>query len=129
MALQSLPASGYSLIHHSDRGVQYCSEQYVKLLQDYQIQISMTENGDPKENAIAERINGILKQEYLNYYRATDLADGRILLEKAIELYNTERPHMSNGMLTPAVVHSEMISTNKLWKNYYQKNRKLVKLS
>lgn len=55
------PEGHYKLIHHSDRGVQYCYRDYVKLLQDYHIQISMTENGDPLENAIAERLNGILK--------------------------------------------------------------------
>ncbi len=57
------------LIHHSDRGVQYCSAEYVKLLQDNGITISMTENGDPLENAIAERVNGIIKEEFLNHYK------------------------------------------------------------
>ncbi len=65
MALSGLvPKSHLSLIHHSDRGIQYCSYGYVKLLQDNKIQISMTENGDPLENAVAERINGIIKQAY-----------------------------------------------------------------
>ena len=54
------------LIHHSDRGIQYCSHEYVKLLQDNNIKISMTEDGDPRDNAIAERVNGILKDEYLS---------------------------------------------------------------
>ena len=69
MALSGLfmgPGGHFQLIHHSDRGVQYCSYEYVKLLQDCQVQTSMTENGDPLENAIAERLNGILKDEYLN---------------------------------------------------------------
>lgn len=60
MALKSLNSKPKQLIHHSDRGIQYCSNSYVKLLQDYEIKISMTENGDPLENAIAERINGII---------------------------------------------------------------------
>jgi transposase InsO family protein len=66
MALSALRAESHlNLIHHSDRGIQYCSHAYVKLLQDYNIEISMTENGDPLENAVAERINGIIKDEYL----------------------------------------------------------------
>jgi transposase InsO family protein len=67
MALSALEAESHlQLTHHSDRGIQYCSHAYVKLLQDHNIKISMTENGDPLENAIAERINGIIKEEYLN---------------------------------------------------------------
>ncbi|MBK9045693.1 MAG: DDE-type integrase/transposase/recombinase [Bacteroidetes bacterium] len=62
MALKSIKGTVYNLIHHSDRGVQYCSKDYVKLLQEYEIQISMTENGDPLETAVAERINGISKR-------------------------------------------------------------------
>ena len=62
MALKDLPQE-HKLIHHSDRGVQYCSKAYVELLQSHAVQISMTENGDPKENAVAERVNGILKEE------------------------------------------------------------------
>ncbi|MDB5015054.1 MAG: Transposase, partial [Daejeonella sp.] len=74
MALQQLPQNlAGPLIHHSDRGVQYCSETYVKLLQDNGIKISMTENGDPLENAVAERINGILKGEYLKHYSITTI--------------------------------------------------------
>ncbi len=61
------------LTHHSDRGIQYCSHAYVKLLQDYNIKISMTENGDPLENAVAERINGIIKDEYLETYDIDNL--------------------------------------------------------
>lgn len=64
MALESNPATT-GLIHHSDRGVQYCCDEYVKRLNDKYIKISMTENGDPLENAIAERVNGILKAELL----------------------------------------------------------------
>ena len=77
MALSGLfmePDGHFQLIHHSDRGVQYCSFEYVKLLKDNNIQISMTENGDPLENALAERLNGILKDEYLND-NSSDLND------------------------------------------------------
>ncbi|WP_237488023.1 IS3 family transposase [Hufsiella arboris] len=126
MALTHLPDSFTgSLIHHSDRGVQYCSETYVKLLQDYPIQISMTENGDPLENAIAERINGILKSEYLKHYSIQTTQQATALLSHAVKLYNQERPHFSIGLLTPELVHSKNLITEKLWKSYYQ-NRTIV---
>ena len=80
MALSGLfmePDGHFQLIHHSDRGVQYCSFEYVKLLKDNNIQISMTENGDPLENALAERLNGILKDEYLNDSPVTSMKEAR----------------------------------------------------
>ena len=78
MALSDLRSESYSqLIHHSDRGVQYCHHEYVKLLQDYDIKISMTENGDPLENAVAERINGIIKEEYLQDYKVNTIAEAK----------------------------------------------------
>jgi transposase InsO family protein len=127
MALNNLPKQLQgTLIHHSDRGVQYCSENYVKLLQDNAIQISMTENGDPLENAIAERINGILKSEYLRHYQVGTLAEATKVLDTAIKLYNQDRPHFSIGLLTPEQVHSKEINVEKLWKNYYHKNSKIV---
>lgn len=114
----------FSLTHHSDRGIQYCSKEYVKLLQDYNIQISMTENGDPLENAIAERINGIIKEEYLNAYEVSNIKQAKELLDAVINLYNEDRPHMSISNLTPNQIHHSPnpIKTQKLWKNYYQKN-------
>jgi putative transposase len=72
-AISSIEQPISHLIHHSDRGIQYCSSDYVKLLQDNGIEISMTENGDPLENAIAERINGIVKDEYLECYQVKDI--------------------------------------------------------
>lgn len=116
----------FQLIHHSDRGIQYCSKEYVKLLQDYDIKISMTENGDPLENAIAERVNGIIKDEYLYDYQIDTINEARELLTTVVGLYNNERPHMSIGNLTPNVVHQKTtnpIKIEKLWKNYYQKNQ------
>ena len=85
----------------------------------------MTENGDPRENAIAERINGIIKQEYLNDHQVKNAHAARELVKDAVELYNTERPHMSIGNLTPDHVHFNNLKTEKLWKNYYPK-RNLV---
>jgi len=105
------------LIHHSDRGIQYCSSEYVNLLQDYNIKISMTENGDPLENAIAERINGIIKQEYLYHQKPGNLDQAKELLKASVELYNNKRPHWSIGLLTPNNVHQLNLKTENLWKN------------
>jgi putative transposase len=116
-----------NLIHHSDRGSQYCSHGYVKLLQDNAIEISMTENGDPLENAIAERINGIIKNEYLFNKRIKRLSQAQSALDKAVNLYNNERPHMSLGMLTPKQVHEQKLKPEKIWKNYYKKKTDIVK--
>ena len=110
------------LIHHSDRGIQYCSSKYVNLLQDYRISISMTEDGDPLENAIAERVNGILKDEYLSHYQIQNIQEAKRELNKAIKLYNEQRPHMSINNHTPDKVHKQCtIKVNRLWKNYYKK--------
>ena len=111
-----------TLIHHSDRGVQYCSTKYVRLLIEYGVKISMTENGDPLENAIAERVNGILKDEYLYCYQVQNLYEAKGLLKQVIMRYNEERPHMSIGNLVPQKVHSGQVNKGqKKWKNYYQK--------
>jgi transposase InsO family protein len=129
MALSALGAESHlHLIHHSDRGIQYCSHAYVKLLQDYNIKISMTESGDPLENALAERINGIIKEEYLETYDISNLKDAKKLLKSVVELYNTERPHMSISNLTPNIIHHSKneLKTERLWKNYYQKKDKFV---
>jgi putative transposase len=111
----SQPITG--LIHHSDRGIQYCSKEYIKILNKYDINISMTENGDPLENPIAERTNGILKDEYLNQYQNLTT----IQLKKSIEKYNKERPHLSCDMLTPEVAHMNTGKLRRRWKNYYRK--------
>lgn len=121
MALRDLKETVGDLIHHSDRGIQYCSSEYTKLLKDNSIRISMTENGDPLENAIAERINGIIKEEYLDCYEIGAMKECRDLLDKVIQLYNEERPHLSLGMMTPNEVYSNNKKQEKLWKNYYQK--------
>jgi transposase InsO family protein len=120
------PESHFQLIHHSDRGVQYCSHDYVKLLQDYHIQISMTENGDPLENAIAERLNGILKDEYLTDSPVKSIHDARIILARAVYLYNEDRPHMSIGNHYPSQVHEQNLETVRLWKNYCTTNPIIV---
>jgi putative transposase len=131
MALSGLgPESHFLPIHHSDRGIQYCSHAYVTLLKKENIQISMTENGDPLENAIAERINGIIKEEYLDNYDILNVNEAKELLKRVVELYNNERPHMSIGNFTPNHLHqaTKPIKTEKLWKNYYRKKPTLVNL-
>ena len=89
MELVDLLSDHAELIHHSDHGAQYCSSGYVQVLQNHHITItiSMTENGDPFENAIAERINGILKDECLLNYQTTDLSQARQHLDRTVQLY------------------------------------------
>ena len=111
------------LIHHSDRGVQYCCDAYVKILTDEKIKISMTENGDPLENAIAERVNGILKQELLEEV-FPDFITASNHVAIACSTYNHIRPHGSIDDLKPAEAHQMTGTINKRWKNYYQINKK-----
>ena len=96
-----------SLIHHSDRGLQYCANEYQKLLNKSKIKCSMTQNSDPYENAVAERINGILKQEFNIDKFNTKLEIMKLLVKNAIEIYNKKRPHYSNYMLTPNQMHQQ----------------------
>jgi putative transposase len=109
MAVQTLPPNHQGLTHHSDRGIQYCSSGYVQTLQQYNIQISMTENSDPRENAIAERVNGILKEEYLYDYSVQSVSQAKLVLDFVINLYNVERPHMSCQYKTPETVHNNQV--------------------
>lgn len=93
------------LIHHSDRGLQYCSAEYIKCLSDNHISVSMTQNGDPYENAIAERVNGILKYEFLLVDGFKDELIASKTIAQSIDIYNNERPHLSWRMLTPQQAH------------------------
>lgn len=107
MALKGRAQRSSLLIHHSDRGIQYCSDAYTSLLQNEHISISMTEKGDPYENAIAERVNGILKTEFGldkcfdNYEAATAHVDN------IVTIYNQHRPHSSCNYLTPEQAHQQ----------------------
>ncbi|UFH54065.1 integrase core domain-containing protein [Spirosoma sp. KNUC1025] len=124
MALKDCPGKS-GLIHHSDRGVQYCCLEYVNLLKDNTIQISMTQSGDPLENrtggpAIAERVNGILKQELLaDHYPS--LAVAKKGIAQAVLIYNSLRPHSSCDMMTPQQAHQQTGDLRRRWKNYYKK--------
>jgi hypothetical protein len=107
------------LIHHSDRGLQYCSNEYQNFLKKNNIQPSMTQNSDPYENAIAERINGILKQEFNIDKYNHELSIMKQIIKETITIYNEKRPHLSNHMLTPNQMHQQ----NKLiMKTYKTKN-------
>ena len=104
------------LIHHSDRGLQYCANEYQKILTKNEIQPSMTQNSDPYENAVAERINGILKQEfYIDKYNK-DLPIMKQIIKETITIYNEKRPHLSNHMLTPNQMHQQSKIQMKTYK-------------
>lgn len=126
MALWQLPKQVRELIHHSDRGSQYCSAEYVKILKKRGIKISMTENGDPLENAIAERVNGILKTEWLYDLKLKDRQSAEKQLRRIVEIYNTQRPHTSLEMMMPDIAHKHMGELKRYWKNYYRKKEKIV---
>ncbi len=121
MAIQGINTNFIGLIHHSDRGSQYCSADYVAVLEKHKIAISMTETSDPRDNAIAERVNGIIKEEYLNYYLIKTKKEIEEKLHEAVHNYNHHRPHLSCNMHTPADVHHNGLTTIRLWKNYYKK--------
>lgn len=115
MALKNREYS-HELIHHSDRGLQYCCYDYTRLLLANNVKISMTENGDPYENAIAERVNGILKDEFgldrifLSHEQLKQHVD------HAVEIYNNCRPHCSIELLTPKQAHARTTLKVKRWK-------------
>jgi putative transposase len=107
MAVKNRKDDNGPLIHHSDRGIQYCADDYQKILLKNKILCSMTNNGDPYENAVAERINGILKQEFIIDTYHKDLETMRIIVKEVVEIYNNRRPHYSNYMLTPKQMHNQ----------------------
>ncbi|MET3113230.1 transposase InsO family protein [Pedobacter sp. CG_S7] len=104
------------LIHHSDRGVQYCCFEYILRLKKAGIKISMTENGKAYENPIAERVNGILKTEFKLKRVFSSRSEALLEVNKSIESYNYLRPHMSCDYLTPAVAHTSEKPLIKRWK-------------
>lgn len=106
------------VIHHSDRGIQYCSHEYVNLLLEYNAMISMTASGDPLENAIAERVNGILKTELISS-AYNNLHDASIHISRCITIYNHRRRHSSLNWQIPADVHEQKGPQTRRWKNYY----------
>jgi putative transposase len=113
------------LIHHSDRGVQYCSSfDYVDILRKNKIAISMTSDGEGYENQIAERVNGILKTEFKLHQVFKSRTDAMLAVKKSITAYNNLRPHMSFGFMTPAVAHITNEPLIKQWNNSRKRNLK-----
>ncbi len=120
MAVKTLPKGKESLIHHSDRGIQYCCKDYIELLCSKEIRISMTSQGDPGENAVAERINGIIKEEFnCRAFLTFDLAKAAIT--KSIHAYNQLRPHASCDYLTPNQAQQQEGPLKKRWRKYERK--------
>ena len=114
------------LIHHSDRGLQYCNPAYINVLEQNGIQPSMTTKYDPYENAIAERVNGILKTEYEIGDGFVGEKDAKREIKFAIWLYNTDRPHMSCHGLTPVVAHRVENYKLKKWsRNFVSRDMSL----
>ena len=105
MALQHLP-EGAKPIHHSDRGSQYCCHEYVQRLRDRGMAVSMTQTNHSAENALAERVNGILKGEYGLGEKFESVEQTMKAVHQAVALYNTRRPHTALGYRTPSQVHS-----------------------
>lgn len=105
-----------STIHHSDRGSQYACDAYIRTLQEHHIRISMTESYEPTDNAVAERMNGILKTEWI-YGRSLfkDEQEARKEIAQMINFYNDQRPHMSIGMKKPMDVYYGEVPGECLW--------------
>lgn len=126
MAITTLPHHQSGLIHHSDRGSQYCCKAYVKLLNKHKIIISMTENGDPYENILAERINRTIKEEFLDQFVFCNYPEAKKITAKSVRSYNRIRPHSSLDFLTPQQAHLKTGHLKKRWKNpEYQKQPKI----
>lgn len=121
MAFDNRSYERHALIHHSDRGCQYCCKEYVDLLGSKNIAISMTENGDPYENALAERMNGIIKGEFNLYGSQENFAQTYEHIVRSVTAYNEIRPHGSCDYLTPCQAHKKEGELKKRWKNYPKK--------
>lgn len=116
MAIKNRKYPEEVLIHHSDRGLQYCCDDYQNTLAKHQVSTSMTEKYDPYQNAVAERINGILKQEFIRGVDIKDIQLMKKLLTQSIQIYNQERPHYSCHMATPNEMHKQRSIKTKTYK-------------
>lgn len=105
MAIKNKQYQHDSIIHHSDRGIQYCCPDFTQFAQSQGMLLSTTQQYDPYENAIAERINGILKYEFGLKRVLPNLAVARKMVKEAVEVYNNERPHWSLDLKTPELAH------------------------
>ena len=109
------------LIHHSDRGVQYASNDYTSMLRSAGISISMTESGDPKDNAVAERVNNTMKNELLKGMEFASVVEVSKAVDLAVRFYNEERPHLSLDGMTPREAASCRGEIKKRWTSYREK--------
>jgi transposase InsO family protein len=116
MALADIKTPKYSLIHHSDRGSQYCSKNYIELLNNSHVGISMAEKGNPYENAIAERVNGILKSEFGLDRLFKNYEAAAAIVAESIRIYNEQRPHASCDYLTPNQAHTKQGELVRRWR-------------
>lgn len=116
--LDGVPSEDIYLIHHADRGVQYASAEYVKILLEHNITISMTETGNPKDNPQAERINNTMKNELLKGLKFHSIAEVVAAITKAVNFYNNRRPHMSLGYMTPVEAVQCTGELDKRWYSY-----------
>ena len=117
MALKNRKYKKEALIHHSDRGIQYCGNDYQQLLEKHSIRCSMTQKYDPYQNAVAERVNGIIKQVFLDGILVKDLELMSKIIEESIQIYNQKRPHLSCYMLTPEKMHQQRELKVKTYKS------------
>jgi len=108
MALRTRKDKSESLIHHSDRGVQYCCKDYVRILKKAKVSISMTEENHCYENAVAERVNGILKDEFYLDSTFNNFQHALSATRSGIDIYNEKRPHWSLNLRTPSQVHTQV---------------------
>lgn len=123
IAIKQRKNKANDLIHHSDRGVQYCCHAYNKILLKHNINISMTQSGDPLENAVAERINKTIKEEFSDE-RQMNFATIKLAKENIkgfIEFYNNQRPHRSINWLTPSQAYQQTGALQRVWKKYINK--------
>jgi len=111
------------LMHHSDRGTQYCAFDYTRILKDMDIPISMTESGDPLDNPLAERMNRIFKDTFGLDERFADYETARTVVDKAVKYYNNRLPHTSIDLLTPAHAHHRIGKLKKHWKWYWRESQ------
>lgn len=105
MAVKSRLYPENTIIHHSDRGLQYCSKEYVQLANKAKITMSMTESSSPYDNALAERMNRTLKEEFNLYYTLKDTNQAKQVVKESIELYNSYRPHLALDFYVPNDIH------------------------
>jgi len=126
MAIKNRKYPNEKLIHHSDRGFQYCNPKYVEFAENNRIKMSMTEQYDPYENAVAERVNRTLKYEYGLKQTIKNTAIAKKITKQAVNIYNNIRPHLSLDLRKPAEVH---LNPNIKYKAYRKNNVNLPELT